>query len=202
MELKHIILATLPIILVIIGSIPILLPNHKHRLNLSAWTVIVCNAWLAALGTLFSEKSGFGAAYLSLNALILTPILLLNIKKGVWGNLPVWQKLAAPILPIGALLGMLMGGEYATWAACGVSLLLIAQLTESVWKGLVSESPTTWMIFLVSDSLALGMGWSGANIAYRFLLSIWVTQCLLVLISTLIPKKKKPKLNTSKFQTA
>jgi hypothetical protein len=187
-DLKDILIALAPISLVIIGTYPVLKSNHGHKINLSAWAVIVSNAWLAALGTLFSSKSGLAAAYLLLNALILTPVLLLNLKRGAWKGLPSWQRLASPILPIGALLGLTMGGDYATWTSCLVSLFLSIQLLEGVYKGLAKESATTWSLFLISDAFALTMAWSSSNLSYKVLLSLWVIQCIAVVLLSLIKK--------------
>lgn len=200
MNLNDLLIALAPISLVIIGTYPILKPNHKHRINLSAWAVIVANAWLAALGTLFSEKSGIGAAYLLLNACILTPVLLLNLTRGAWKGLPTWQKLASPILPLGALLGFTMGGDYATWTSCVVSLFLSIQLLEAVSKGLANESATTWSLFLLSDAFALTMAWNSSNLSYKVLLSLWVLQCMGVVLLSLTKnnrgKKTIPYLNS------
>jgi len=189
-NLNDLLIALGPISLVVIGTYPVLKSNHDHKINLSAWAVIVANAWLAALGTLFSSKGGLGVAYLLLNALILTPVLLLNLKRGAWEGLPGWQKLASPILPIGALLGITMGGDYATWTSCVVSLFLSIQLLEGVYKGLAKESTTTWTLFLASDSFALTMAWSSSNLSYKVLLSLWVLQCLGVVILSLIKNKE------------
>ena len=194
-NLNDLLTALAPITLVIIGTYPILKANHNHRINLSAWAVIVSNAWLAALGTLFSSKSGLGAAYLLLNAFILTPVLLLNLKKGAWKGLPSWQKLATPVLPLGALLGITMGGDYATWTSCVVSLLLSIQLLEAVYKGLAKESAMTWTLFLISDSFALTMAWNSSNLSYKVLLGLWVMQCLAVVVFSLIKKRKDKKEN-------
>jgi hypothetical protein len=191
MNISDIALALAPISLVILGTYPVLHPNHKHKINLSAWAVIVANAWLAALGTIFSQKTGIGAAYLLLNAVILTPVLLLNLKRGAWKGLPSWQRLATPILPIGALLGITLGGEYATWTSCIVSLFLSIQLIEGVSKNIARESATTWSLFLLSDLSALVMGWSSSNLSYKVLLSLWVLQCLSVVILSIIKNKKK-----------
>jgi hypothetical protein len=199
----EILLTLFPILLIIIGSWSVIKPNHTHRINLSAWAVIVANAWLAALGTAFSEKSGLGAIYLLLNAAILTPILLLNLKRGAWKGLPSWQKMAVPILPLGGILGFYMGGEYATWTSCVVSCLLSIQLLEGVWKSISKESITTWSLFLASDSIALVIGWTSSNLGYKVLLSLWVLQCLGVIIISLFKRKsstlrKLPYENISK----
>ena len=192
-NLNDLILALAPISLVIIGTYPVLKANHTHKINLSAWAVIVANAWLAALGTLFSSKSGLGAAYLLLNALILTPVLLLNLKRGAWEGLPSWQKLATPILPIGAILGITIGGDYATWTSCVVSLFLSIQLLEGVYKGLAKESATTWSLFLISDAFALTMAWNSSNLSYKVLLSLWILQCLAVVLLSLIKNSNHKK---------
>jgi hypothetical protein len=189
-NLTDILIALLPISLVILGTYPILRKNHSHKINLSAWAVIVTNAWLAALGTLFSSKSGVGAAYLLLNAIILTPVLILNLKRGAWDGLPNWQKLAAPLLPLGVVLGITMGGDYATWSACVVSLFLSIQLLEGVYKKIAKESPTTWSLFLLSDSFALLMAWSTSNLSYKVLLSLWVLQCLGVVLLSLFQNRE------------
>lgn len=186
MNTNDLLIALAPITLVVIGTYPVLRASHSHKINLSAWAVIVANAWLAALGTLFSFKAGIGAAYLILNALILTPVLLLNLKRGAWAGLPKWQRLASPALPLGALLGFTMGGDYATWASCMVSILLSIQLFEAVAKKLAKESVATWSLFLLSDSLALLMAWNTSNLSYKVLLSIWVLQCLGVVTLSLI----------------
>jgi hypothetical protein len=198
MTFNDLLLALLPISLVALGSWAVLKPNHTHKINLSAWAVIVANAWLAALGTIFSEKSGFGAAYLLLNALLLSPVLLLNLKRGAWKGLPKWQRLATPILPLGAISGVVLGGEYATWSACIVSLFLSAQLIEGVIKGIAKESATTWSLFLLSDSIALAAGWASSNLAYKVLMVLWALQCLSVVLITLI-KKKSPKTEEIPF---
>ena len=189
MNLNDLLVALAPISLVVIGTYPILKANHNHKINLSAWAIIVANAWLAALGTLFSSKSGIAGAYLLLNALILSPVLILNLKRGAWKGLPKWQKLATPILPIGALLGLTMGGDYATWTSCVVSLLLSIQLIEAVAKNIAKESATTWSLFLISDAFALTMAWSTSNLSYKVLLSLWVLQCLGVVALSIIKNR-------------
>ena len=189
MNLNDLLVALAPISLVVIGTYPILKANHNHKINLSAWAIIVANAWLAALGTLFSSKSGIAGAYLLLNALILSPVLILNLKRGAWKGLPKWQKLATPILPVGALLGLTMGGDYATWTSCVVSLLLSIQLIEAVAKNIAKESATTWSLFLISDAFALTMAWSTSNLSYKVLLSLWVLQCLGVVALSIIKNR-------------
>lgn len=166
---------------VVLGVAPVLRGGHGARINLSVWAVITANAWLAALGNLFAEQKGASAVYMLLNALILSPVFFFNIKRGVWGGLPSWHKVAAFILPIGTGVGVIFGGEYATWAAVGVSLLLSTQLIESCWKGISREHILTWTWFILADGSALFFGWKGADVSLKVLLSVWVLQCGLVI---------------------
>ena len=81
-------LSIAPILLVIPGIIPVIRQNNPARINLSVWAVITANSWLAAIGTLLSVEKGTSGLYLLLNAIIITPVLLANLRKGVWSNLP------------------------------------------------------------------------------------------------------------------
>jgi len=175
------ILTIAPILLVIPGVIPILRQSHTARINLSVWAVITANSWLAALGTIFSVEKGTSGIYLLLNALLLSPVLFTNLRKGVWGTLPPWHRTSAFILPLGTAAGFYLGGDYATWSACAISLLLTTQLVESTWTSTAREHLTTWSWFLVADGSALAFGWSNANPSFRTLMSLWVLQCFLVM---------------------
>ncbi len=166
---------------IVLGVIPILRSGHQAKINLSVWSVITANAWLAAIGNAFAEQRGASAVYMVLNALILSPVLLANLRKGVWGELPPWHRVAAFILPVGTGCGVLLGGEYATWAAVAVSLMLSAQLIESCWKRISREHILTWTWFLLADGGVLYFGWEGANASLRTLLLVWVAQCAAVM---------------------
>lgn len=174
-------LSVSPIIFILFGIIPILKSTHNAKINLSVWAVIVANSWLAALGNVFSDKVSASAIYLLVNAALLTPVLITNINRGVWGKLPLWHKFCAFILPLGVILGISLGGEMATYTSCVVSLMLMAQLTETIYKGIVREHLGTWTWFLISDGLALTFGWQDSNNSFRLLLSLWVLQCLVVM---------------------
>jgi hypothetical protein len=175
------VLTVAPVILVGFGIAPLLRANHKAKLNLSVWAVITANAWLAGVGNLFAEQKGASAFYMIAYAIIVTPVLFFNLKKGVWGELPSWHKIAAGILPLGTLLGVAYGGEMATWSSFAVSLLLTVQLIESTWKKVAREHLTTWSFFLFSDGGALIFGWATSNYSLRCLLGLWVLQCLVVM---------------------
>lgn len=180
------VLTIAPAALVIAGVAPLLGAHHSAKINLSVWAVITANAWLAGVGNLFSEQTGASAFYMIANAVILTPVLFLNLKKGVWGDLPTWHKLAAPLLPLGTLIGLTYGGEFSTWASVVISVFLTIQLVESTWKGLAREHLTTWSFFLVSDGSALFFGWAESNYALRCLLGVWVVQCAAVMLIELL----------------
>jgi len=175
------VLSVAPAIFVLLGVWPILKNGHQAKINLSAWAVIVGNAWMAAVGNAFAEQKGASAIYMILNALILTPALVLNINKGAWGGLPPWQKFAAVLLPIGTGMGVLFGGEYATWMSVGVSICLSAQLLEACARRIAREHLLTWTWFFAADGLALYFGWAGADVSLRVLLGVWVIQCLSVI---------------------
>ena len=168
-------------VFVLLGAAPILRNGHQARINLSVWAVIAANAWLAAIGNLFAEQKGASAVYMLLNAGILSPVLFFNLKRGVWGELPSWHKVAAFLLPLGTAAGISLGGEYATWASVGVSLLLSVQLIESCWKKISREHILTWTWFLLADGSVLVFGWAEADSSLRALLSVWVLQCVLVI---------------------
>lgn len=169
-------------IFVMLGVVPILKEGHRARINLSVWLVITANAWLAGVGNLFAEQKGASAIYMVLNAVILSPVLFFNLKRGVWGALPAWHKAAAIVLPIGTAAGVILGGEYATWAAVGVSLLLSTQLIESGWRKISREHILTWTWFFLADGSALLFGWARADASLRALLLVWVLQCALVIM--------------------
>lgn len=175
------ILTALSVLLVILAVFPLLRPNHGARINLSVWAVITANAWLAGLGNLFAEQKGASAIYMIAYAVIVTPVLFCNLRKGAWGQLPVWHKYAAPILPIGTLLGILLGGEAATWSAFAVSLLLTIQLVESTWTKVAREHLTTWSLGLLSNSIVLFSDWGDSNLSLRCLLGLWILQNLMVM---------------------
>lgn len=175
-------LTVAPVLLVVLGVAPLLRKNHGARINLSVWAVITANAWLAGVGNLFAEQKGASALYMIANAIVLTPVLFFNLKKGVWGDLPTWHKVAAPLLPLGTIFGLAFGGEIATWISVLISILLTTQLIESTWKRLAREHLATWSLFLVSDGSALAFGWTQSNYSLRCLLGVWVFQCLAVMI--------------------
>lgn len=168
-------------VFIVLGVAPILRNGHQARINLSVWAVIAANAWLAAIGNLFADQKGASAVYMLLNAAILSPVLFFNLKRGVWGDLPSWHKVAAFLLPFGTAAGIFLGGEYATWASVGVSILLSTQLVESCWKRISREHILTWTWFLLADGCALTFGWAEADTSLRVLLSVWVLQCALVI---------------------
>lgn len=114
-------------------------------------------------------------------AVVVTPVLFCNLRKGAWGQLPVWHKYATPILPIGTLLGFLLGGEAATWSAFAVSLLLTIQLIESTWTKVAREHLTTWSLGLLSNSIVLFFDWGDSNLSLRCLLGLWILQNLMVI---------------------
>jgi hypothetical protein len=175
------ILTVAPVSLVIFAVAPLLSRGCGAKINLSVWAVITANAWLAGVGNLFAEQKGASAVYMLAYAVIVTPVLFFNLKRGAWGQLPSWHRMAAWILPIGTLLGVFYGGEMATWSAFVVSVLLTVQLVESTWTGVAREHLTTWSLFLLSDGGALVFGWSDSDRALRCLLSLWVLQCLVVM---------------------
>jgi hypothetical protein len=187
-------LSILPAAFIVLGVAPLLQKGHGARINLSAWAVIVANAWLAAVGNAFAEQKGASAVYLFLNAVILSPVLIFNVKTGVWGGLPSWQKFAAVLLPVGTALGVLLGGEYATWTAVVVSICLCAQLVEALARNLTREHLLTWAWFLAADGFALVFGWRDAAFSLKVLLLVWVLQCILVMsieiVHRLADKKK------------
>jgi len=175
------ILTVAPIILVLLAIVPLLKSGHGARINLSVWAVITANAWLAGIGNLFAEQKGASAIYMVAYAVIVTPVLFFNLRSGAWGQLPAWHRCAAPLLPIGTLLGIFWGGEMATWSSFAVSLLLTVQLVEGAWKKVAREHLTTWSLFLLSDGSALFFGWGTSDLSLRFLLGLWVLQCLMVI---------------------
>jgi len=101
--------------------------------------------------------------------------------QGSLGQLPTWHKYAAAILPIGTLLGVFLGGEFATWSAFAVSLLLTVQLVESTWTKVAREHLTTWSLGLLSNSIVLFSGWGDSNLSLRWLLGLWILQNLMVI---------------------
>lgn len=175
------VLSSVSITLAALSVFPLLKSSHGFKINLSVWAVGTVNAWLAGIGNLFAHQKGPSAVYMILYAAIFTPVLLLNLRKGVWGRLPVWHKCAAPLLPVGTLLGILLGGEIATWSAFGVSLLLTIQLAESTWSKVARENLATWSLVLLSNSTVLLADWRGANFPLRCLLGLWILQNLMVI---------------------
>jgi hypothetical protein len=85
-------------------------------------------------------------------------------------------------LPFGTAAGLFFGGAYATWSACLISLLLTSQLIESTWKSTAREHIVTWSWFLAADSLALFFGWKDSDSSFKVLMSLWVFQCLSVIV--------------------
>lgn len=168
-------------VFVAIGVIPILREGHHARINLSAWAVITANAWVAAIGNAFADQKGTSSIYLLLNAVLLSPVLFCNLKRGVWGELPPWHKIAAGALPLAMGLGFSFGGEFATWGSVIVSSLLCAQLVETGLRGISREHLATWSWFLLADGSALVFGWRDADASLRVLLAVWVLQCAAVM---------------------
>lgn len=195
------ILTVAPVVLVVFGVAPLLRREHGARINLSVWAVITANAWLASLGNLFSGQTGASSVYMIINAFILTPVLFFNLKRGAWGGLPTWHKLAAPLLPLGTLLGCVYGGEVATWSSVVISVFLTIQLVESTWLRLAREHLTTWSLFFISDGAALFFGWAGSNYSLRCLLGVWVFQCMTVMLIELRNRRlgirERPRFATS-----
>lgn len=191
------ILTGVSIVLVLLAIAPLLKPSHSAKINLSVWAVITANAWLAALGNLFSEQKGLSAIYMLAYALIVTPVLFCNFKKGAWSQLPSWHKYAAPLLPLGTLLGILLGGEMATWSAFTVSLLLTIQLVESTWTKVAREHLITWSLGLISNTIVLTFDWTASNLPLRCLLGLWMLQNLIV-IGIELRNRKKDTHNKSK----
>lgn len=146
------------------------------------WAVITANAWLAAVGNLFAEQKGASAVYMVAYAVIVTPVMFCNLREGAWGQLPAWHRYAVPLLPAGTLLGILLGGEMATWSAFAVSFLLTVQLVESTWTKVAREHLTTWSLGLISNSIVLFSDWGASSLPLRCLLGLWILQNLAVIV--------------------
>ena len=162
--------------------IPLIKKDPKTKINLSVWVVFLACSWLSALGTLFSGKNGMAAIYLMIYATMLIPVIAINLRRGGWEELPAWHKVCAGLLPVGAFLGVVNGGDAALWVSCVVSVMLTVQLLESIVAGVVRENLFTWVLFLIANSTVLALNWQQETLAFRTFLFILVFQCAAVLV--------------------
>ena len=172
----------LPPLLVVPAMWPLWFFKSKStRINLAAWSVITANCWIAASNNWLAQGMNWPTFYLIAGAAMVTPVLWLHRTTGAWSTLPKWHKIAAALLPVAAVVGVLVGGEAGTWVSVAVSTCLTMSLVLAIHQDVASESPITWTFFGLADLAALIGAWSQATTAYKVLMSLWVLQCVLVL---------------------
>ena len=172
----------LPPLLVIPAMWPLWFSKGTERINLAAWLVITSNCWIAAINNLIAQGLTWPTFYLLSGAIMVSPALWVHRHTGVWAALPKWHRIAAALLPAAAVVGVLVGGEAGTWVSVSVSVCLTMSLVSAIHTNVAEENPVTWSFFGLADLFALAGGWSQANLAYKALMSLWVLQCVLVLI--------------------
>lgn len=182
-ELLSTTLKFLPPLLVIPAMWPLWFPKGKTtRINLAAWLVIAANCWIAAINNLLAQGWTWPTFYLVSGAAMVSPALWIHRHSGAWGALPRWHRVAAALLPVAAIMGVLIGGEAGTWVSVAVSVCLTISLVSAIHMDIASENPVTWALFGMADAASLAGGWDQANWAYKTLMSLWVFQCILVLL--------------------